>query len=1244
MSTTSGDFAGTARYELQRRLGAGGMGVVYLARDKERGVDVALKTLKRFDAQGLLRFKREFRALAGVTHPNLATLHDLVSTGDHWFFTMELVDGVDLLDWVRPGMSTVRAQLEEDTAPVGSLPITPLSLALPPLEVSRLRAALGQLVRGVIALHGSGRLHRDIKPSNVLVSRDGRVVLVDFGLVADLDEKASQSTGEVLVGTAAYMAPEQGLGGEPNAAHDWYSVGTLLFEALTGRLPFTGSPVQVLLDKQHFDAPKVATFAPDAPAQLRQICDALLSRDPDKRPSGDAVLEALGEATTVLGKRLRRLPAPVATTFVGRSELLAELHAAFDHTRSGGTSVVFVTGRSGVGKTTLVRHFLDALPEGTTVLSGRCYEREAVPFKTVDSLVDALSRQLSKLPPAQVEGLLPRDASALARVFPVLRRVRAFADAPRRGSDFSDPLELRRRAFLALRELLARLADRNRLVLFIDDLQWGDADSAALTAEVLQPPDAPSLMLIAAHRAGEAHAANRLREALTGVQATARVSNLSVSELQEQEATELARTLLVEAGLDADNAAQLARDSEGHPYFLDALVQNARSAGSSNEALLSVDDLVRRLVAAQPPAARRVIEVSAVAGRPLPRDVALRAAGAPSSDSTPLDSLRLAHLVRSVPLRDEDGIETWHDRVREAVLAMLPPQTLRETHGAVAAALELSGRADPEWLAFHWMESGDAERALEYTITAGQRAVQTLAFDRAAAFLQRALELLPPANPRRRQLLKQLGDALSYAGRGPDAAEAYQSAADAPGDRPLLKAEELELRRLAAEQLLRCGHIEGGLRAIRQVLADVGMKLEPTPTRALASLLLRRAQVRIRGFSFTPRDESQLSAEQIARLDSCWVAALGLSFVDPIPAADFHARHLLIALKAGEPYRVARALASEACFVSLAGSPVRPRVERLVTLALQHARQVDHPHAVGMVKFAAALADFLVGRWKSSRAQADEAEAIFREDFRALGWETISMQIFSLWSLYYLGEMSELSKRVPALRKEAAARGDRHAVTSTNMGLANIVMLMNDDPVGARKLAEESIAELPKGSFHFQHYWGLLSLALVDGYEDRAIDSHDRFNAAWSQIKKQRLFRVQTVRIESLHVRARGALARSLIDSDPEKFIRYAEGDARKLAKENVPWASAIALLIRAGVDCARGKTEQAAAKFETAEGALKSLDMALLAHGARYRRGELVGGATGAVLKEEAAQWMRQQGMKRPENWVQFLVAGPKR
>ncbi len=272
--------ASTGRFTVQDRLGAGGMGVVYRAFDRERGEVVALKTMRRIDPRGLYRFKHEFRTLADLSHPNLANLYELVASGGHWFFTMELVEGVDFIAFVRG--PTVAAHAPGRAGAAGSAGTVARSArGLEPEEVRRLRQALRQLAEGIAALHEAGKLHRDIKPTNVLVTAQGRVVLLDFGLVTDVGPSGHHTNPEEpIVGTVAYMAPEQGAAQPVSRASDWYSMGVMLFAALTGRLPFDGRGRTVLAQKQASEAPRPSSMAPGVPADLDALCADLLLRDP----------------------------------------------------------------------------------------------------------------------------------------------------------------------------------------------------------------------------------------------------------------------------------------------------------------------------------------------------------------------------------------------------------------------------------------------------------------------------------------------------------------------------------------------------------------------------------------------------------------------------------------------------------------------------------------------------------------------------------------------------------------------------------------------------------------------------------------------------------------------------------------------------------------------------------------------------------------------------------------------------
>jgi hypothetical protein len=1203
-------------YEVMDELGQGGMGVVYRALDVKRQAEVALKTLPWVEPAALYQFKQEFRTLAGLAHPNLVTLYELVSDGRQWFFTMELIDGVDFLRHVRAG----------GTDPAG-----------------RLREALRQLAAGVHALHEAGKLHRDIKPGNVLVTRRGRVVLLDFGLAAELDRAGlHRDTAPRVMGTVFYMAPEQAAGQPLSRASDWYAVGALLYEAITGRVPFDGQPLEVLMRKQQVDPPPPRALAPGVPKDLDTLAVELLRRDPQARPSGPEVLRRLG------GPAAAPPTSPPAAALVGRRRELDALADAFGASRQGRSVVVRVHGRSGVGKSALVQSFLEDLSgrDQAVTLSGRCYEQEAVPYKALDSLVDALSRYLVRLREAEAAAVLPRDVAVLTRVFPVLRRVEAVARAPHRPVDLSDPREVRRRAVAALRELLARLGDRRPVVLFIDDLQWGDVDSAALLADLLQPPDPPALLLLVAYRSEDAGAPclSALWHALGDDGAGLDRRELAVEPLTFEEGRDLVRTLLdpTRPGAEGD-AEAIARESGGNPFFLHELVQHVRQGGPGGAGTadaapahhLTLHEVLWNRIVRLPDAARRLLEVVAVAGQPLPQDQACQAAGLDGDDLAALPVLRAGRFVRGTGATEPQAIEAYHDRIRETVVAHLAAPELREYHCALARVLETSGEADPELLANHLQGAGESARAAASYEQAAARASDALAFDRAARLYRLALDLKGADGPDERGLRTHLADALANAGRGAESAREYLAAA--AGAAP---AEALELRRRAALQLLASGHVADGLAALRAVLGAVGMAMPPTPRRAFWALVWRRLQLRLRGLRFRQRPAARVAPEALSRINICWSASAGLSMVDTVQGAYFQTRGLLLALAAGEPYALARALALEAAHTSIGGSRSRARTTRLLEAADELTRQVDHPYPRGMVAMARGIAAAFEGRWRPALALADEAEATFRGSCTGVMWELDTAQRFALWALMYQGEIAELSRRLPVLWKEAEDRDDLYAVTNLALIVGTFARLAADDPDGARREIAHVMTRWSREGFDVQHLEQLHDEAGIALYRGDGGAAWERLQGGWGALEASHFFRVQQVRIFMRHARARAALAAAPGATDRTAMLRTAEADARRIRGEAVPWGEALARLLFAGVAIARGAGD-GARLLRDAAAALDAVDMALHAASARRLLGLVVGGDDGRALVAAADGWMRGQGIKNPARLAAMLVPG---
>ena len=1224
------EFGGTERFEVRRCLGAGGMGVVYEAWDRERQARVALKTLRSMSADGLLRFKREFRDFLDLAHPNLISLGELFSEGRDWFFTMELVEGMTFLDYVRPGPDgkprASFASMATHSPSARTVPeFTPrLRDAMwAPLDLERLRKALAQLVEGVMALHAADKVHRDIKPSNVLVAPDGRVVLLDFGLAVEARREEQLSSTDV-VGTVEYMAPEQAAARPIGPPADWYAVGVMLYEALTGEVPFTGPALEVLMNKQRLEPTPPSALQPSVPPELDKLAVDLLRFDPARRPDGPEILRRLGVRPVPVDRNASRPSMTSTPPFVGRSGELVELRAAYEASRRGAVTV-HVHGESGVGKSALVRRFTERLREelpDTVVLGGACYERESVPYKAVDGLIDALSRYLVKLDKAEAASVLPRQAALLTTVFPVLSRVEPFAEAPR-SPDVRDPQELRLRLFGALRELFARLGDRKPLVLTIDDLQWADADSMALLAELLRPPEAPALLLVATvrDRSGVAEA--------SGPQALApsrsELRHLHLSRMSPEEAQTLAQLLIARAAGRPDiDARAVAQEAGGHPLFIDELVRSTEAGAISG---LHLEDALWSRISRLDAPALGVLELTALAGGRLVQATAAQAANLDAATfGKQVGLLRVAHLVRTTGTRGTDFIEPYHDRVRAAVLTHLSDTTARAQHRRLALALEASKHADPEALALHWREAGERARAAEYAAQAAQKAARALAFDRAAQLYGDCLALGRTHDDAGHDLRVLRADALANAGRGAEAAALYRDAAASASP-----ADALDLRRRAAEQLLRSGHVDEGLATLRTVLGAVGMRLADTPAKALASLLWRRARIRLRGLRFQPRDESQIAAEMLTRIDTCWSAASGLSMVDTIRGADFQARHLLLALDAGEPYRIARALAMEGGLVSVAGGSAAERSRHLIDEARALAQRIGHPHAIGLTEMTAGVAAFEIGRWAEARRCHDAAERIFRERCVGVEWEKTTSQLFRMSALFFLGELAELSVVLPALIQAADARGDLYASVNLRIRQLNIACLASDDPARARAAADEAMKLWNPAAYLSQHYYHLVALVNADLYEGDGAAAVARLAAGWRDVERSLFLRVQFIRIEAMHLRGRAALAAAEPGPGGAALRKRALADAHRLDKEEMAWASALARLLRAGVAAQESEKAEADRLLGEAIAELEAVDMHLYAQAARRARGEV----------DAVDAWMKNQQVRDPARMSALLVPG---
>ncbi|MCA9694922.1 MAG: AAA family ATPase, partial [Myxococcales bacterium] len=916
-----------------------------------------------------------------------------------------------------------------------------------------------------------------------------------------------------------YMAPEQAAGAPATEASDWYSVGVMLYEALAGQLPYTGTALQIMTEKQRTDPKPVASLAVDAPEDLCALCMDLLQRDPAARPTGASVLERVA-GRSQSGSRAYLGLGP----FVGRGDALEHLRAAREAADAGPPVMVFVRGRSGIGKTAVVERFLAELrgKSDAVILSGRCYERESVPYKAFDSLVDALTRYLRRLPRVDAASLMPRDIHELARVFPVLERVPAVTEVPRRTFAAPDHQELRRRAFRGLKELLGRISDRSPLVLHIGDLQWGDEDSARLLVDLLSPPEPPRMLLLITHRDEPARPLELLERLIAQLSPSnrPRADTITLGPLSPSDAERLALLRLGDEFPGASARARtIALESGGSPLYIEELVRHSARGREPQTRERSLDEVVALRLRSLAPTSRRLIELLAVAGRPIERALVAQAAGL-ERDRPAIHELRAANLVRLRRVHDAVHLECTHDRIREAVLTRVEEARVAELHRELARALEAAPNPDLETVAHHLHAAGELSEAARYALAAADKAAEALAFSRAARLYELAARWAPRSPEHARGLRIAQADALVHAGRCADAAPIYeQAASEAPAR------EAIELRRNAAEQYLVSGHLQDGARILRPLLVDVGLRYPETPEEAGAEIEAAMHELRDRGTEFTARPSAACSPEALARVDVSFTAGKGLAFIDPIRGYCFYLQSLRLALEHGTPGRIARGLASVGMVMMSRGSTATLREgAAYIRTAEQIADERGDPYLRGYTGVIAGIANVTVSRWRDAIDRLDESVELLQDRCAGVAWECSVAQMATLRALLSIGELEAVEACAHGWSRQSRDAGDVYGEVWAGL-FGALPQLARDRPAELRAGVDAAISRWSREGFHFQHMLALVLLAYCDIYEGRPGDAHRRIEDAWPQLAASQILGWQFLRIFGLQARAGAAIA-----------------------------------------------------------------------------------------------------------------------
>jgi eukaryotic-like serine/threonine-protein kinase len=1206
-----GSTLGDGRFGILRVLGKGGMGTVFEAVDRHLQRAVALKVLGRADARSVARFKKEFRLLADTVHPHLVRLHDLFVENGTWFFTMDLIEG-----------STLTAHLAR-AGPIRSVE-----------RERELRRVFAQLVDGVSAIHAKQHLHRDLKPENVLVSRDGCVVIVDFGLLAHapLGPDDGQALNEVA-GTVPYMAPEQARAEHATPASDWYAAGTILYEALTGERPLSGDTSSLLEQKRRGEAPRLFVDGGPWPGDLVDLCRALLSPTAESRPGPEAIRHKLGSALSQeLAASDSREPAPALApaagalssgpkpVFVGRSPELATLFGALDRARSGALVVCRVSGPAGIGKTALVAEFLrrSSATGGCVALCGRCYEREAMPYKLLDGIADSLTQSLARLAAHHVPLLTP-----LLSLFPGLP-LPAGVRPPETAGTSAEP-ELRDRAVRAVRACLDELLKVAPVVVHIDDVQWGDVDGVRLLDEILERP-APPVLLILAHRDGDStDALGALSK--TRLLTEAEVCDVVVPGLAASEVLEILGGMVDRSALDA---ALITRESEGNPYFAAEIIRHALQEGSEltpPNRQLTLGDTILSRCGRLPFGTRRVLDAVSLYNAPIALPLLGAAAGDVDVDRA-VAMLRSASFVRTHRSRATTLVEPFHDRVREVIERALPDSARRSLHLTLARALEAEGSDNWEQMMTHFDGAGDASRAAECALRGADRAFAAQAFEHAAALYRRALKLGCWQTTHRRNLTARLGDALAMSGHAAQAAEEYENAAsEAP------TAERIRLQLLSSAQLLCTGRTTVGMARLAESVGYLGVKIpEPDELLPAAFACLEQSLAAAPGLVF--RSEASIEEEQLLRLDACWWAAKGLFSSMPLVCYFFTCFHLAEAMRAREPMRIARAAYGQVAFTSAVAPAAL--LDTLTELAERAAAEAPGPNVRFWREHALAWRGFQAFDAGCTASHLEAAYAHAREAGHGLEREVTLLRMIEGAILYEDHDNAQAVRRIERWRRDASRRGD--LVLMTWARCLDFRWWMDDAPeLQWRDLnaLREEVSQRSAGNELTIWFIDAL-ICFVGRYMGRAPDVIHRYKDVFEQIRGSYAWGVPRHRV----LYGKEFVACAIVEAQATQnhdVLKDAEGVLEQFPAP----VSGMVTLLRAGIANVRGDHGQALRLLESAASDPGKSAARAVSMSATWFQGLLLGGARGRALVEAAEEDAHARGVANPWRVINTVWPG---
>ncbi|MBN2381867.1 protein kinase [bacterium] len=762
------------RYRIEARLGSGGMGTVYKATDLTDNRILALKVL---DYRGTVdesesRFRREFRAISKCHHPHVVVVHDISSDGTILFIVMEYIKGPDLRGHLIRKLKNKGVQ---------------------EFSLREFIEIFIQVCDGLDFIHSQKIIHRDIKPENILIESGPHAKIMDFGLSRVLDVSSYiTKTGEIM-GTAAYLSPEQGRGEKVGYWSDIYSLGVVMFEAVTGRLPFNGTnPIALVF--QHIQEMPVSpkTYNPGIPDKLEQIIMKTLQKDPFERyqraseivddlryvvdeASSAGVIDEKTSVLELLSSLVKRPDFLFDPVFVGRREELNQINEMIIDVKNDRGATLLIEGDAGIGKTRLVeeasRFIKKFMKKGTILMvSGSCAEHETIPYKPLIECLRNLLVKSEVLSDQQTREHINDWGKELATLLPELGVfLKGGSERVVINDAQTEPNheKIKQVLYQSVARFLRLICDRRPIIIFVDNLQWADSATLDMFRALMSETANMPLLLMSAYRPYDfIRTFFQFLSERKQVSGTYSARRLSIKPLKSKDIKKMVLSMLGSSTLTFESFIdRITTISEGNPYYIEEIMRSSLEEGTlrrhegswqiDQESVQSISmpstirELVMKRLQHLTPVLQHMLEYVAVLGRVNQISLLSTLMNMPEQDILNLidDLIRQGILVENQPNQKEpEEYSFQHTLLRDILVKRIQRKSKMLIHERIANYFEETYRDSQdehfEQLAYHYLQSRNKAKALKYVLLSADRADRIFANETALDYYRKALKLV----------------------------------------------------------------------------------------------------------------------------------------------------------------------------------------------------------------------------------------------------------------------------------------------------------------------------------------------------------------------------------------------------------------------------------------------------------------------------------------------------------------------